>query len=54
MAGGNVTEQRDLGAELLVQGIFGTADDDIGLDADSLELLDTCLGGLCFQLAGSL
>ena len=48
---GNIAEQAYLGADTPVDGVVAAADDDVGLNADALKLLDRMLGGLGLKLS---
>ena len=47
----HIGEQRDLLADLVRDGMVGTQDDDVGLDADAAKLLDRVLRRLRLELA---
>ena len=48
----HVAEEGDLLPELLVDGLVGAGDQDVGLDADGAQLLDGVLRRLRLQLPG--
>lgn len=50
----DVAEHRDFTAVVVVEIVFGAADDDIGLDADFAEFGDGLLGGLGLDFTGRL
>ncbi len=54
LVGAHVAEQGDLGLQFLGERHLGTAEQDVGLDADGAQLLDRVLGGLGLHLAGGL
>jgi hypothetical protein len=49
--GADVAEQRDFGALLFRNRVFGAADEDVGRDADGAQFLHRVLGRLGLQLA---
>ena len=48
----NVAEQPDLCTDAAIERIITAANEDIGLNADTLQFFDGMLSGLCFQLTG--
>lgn len=50
----DVAEHGDLTLVVVIEIVFGAADNDIRLDANFAEFGDRLLGGFCFHLAGSL
>ena len=52
MIAGYITEQSNLIFQLLIQGMLGTADNDIGPDPHSLQFFYAGLGGFRLHLAG--
>jgi hypothetical protein len=50
--GGDVAEQADFLADVVVERVFGAQHNQVGLDADAEQLLHTVLGRFCLELAG--
>ena len=52
MRAGHVTEEGDLVPDALIQLMLAAADDYVGLNTHSLQLLDRGLRRFCLELAG--